>query len=115
MKTMTVGEVARQLELKALTCGDLGRQVSGAYASDMLSDVMSRAREGQIWLTMQSHQNVAAVATLLNLAAVVVTGGRALSAELLSRAEQERIAVFVTEMDTFEAAGRLYGLLGRNT
>lgn len=112
---MTIGEIARELGLVALAEGDLGRPVAGAYASDMLSDVMSRAREGQVWLTMQTHQNVAAVATLLNLVAVIVTGGRTPSPELLARAAEERIPVFITELDTFQVAGRLYELIRRTT
>jgi len=112
---MILSEMSSLLELQTASAGDESRTVTGAYVSDMLSDVMSRAREGHVWLTMQSHQNVAAVATLLNLGAVIITGGRKPSPELIARASQENVLLYLTDMDTFEAGGRLYELLRRNT
>lgn len=111
--TLTLDQVAAALELTRETDAAGTREVTGAYCSDMLSDVMSRSRAGQVWLTIQGHQNVAAVASLVGLAAVVITGGRPASRELIERAGDEGIAVFRTELTTFEAAGRLYALLQR--
>jgi predicted transcriptional regulator len=87
------------------------RQVTGAYCSDLLSDAMANAKEGNIWFTIQTHPNVVAVASLLNLAAVVITGGRDPDPETLARAKQEKVAVLVTKAKSFEAAGKIYGYL----
>jgi len=87
------------------------RQVTGAYCTDLLSDAMANAKDGNIWFTIQTHPNVIAVASLLNLAAVVITGGREPDTEALARAKKEKIAVLVTKASSFEAAGRIYSYL----
>lgn len=84
------------------------RQVTGAYCSDLLSDAMANAREGNLWFTIQTHPNVVAVASLLNLAAVVITGGREPDPETLAKAKQEKVAVLTTKAGSFEAAGKIY-------
>ncbi|MBS4020851.1 MAG: 4Fe-4S binding protein [Dethiobacter sp.] len=89
----------------------LERQVTGAYCSDLLSDAMANAKEGNLWFTIQTHPNVVAVASLLSLAAVVITGGREPEPETLAKAKQEKVAVLVTVVRSFEAAGKIYGYL----
>lgn len=108
---MTVDEIAAKLDLHLCTNGDASRLVTGAYCSDMLSDVMSRARAGQVWITMQSHRNVAAVALLTNVSAVIIIGGHEASDDLLERAREESLLVYTTSLSAYEVAGRIYQLL----
>ena len=109
---MTVQEVIEKLNLKAVGGRTrLAEEVTGAYCSDLLSDVMAHARQGNLWLTIQTHTNVVAVASLLNLAAVVITGGGAPDPEVIARAEKEGIPLLLTQLHTFEAAGELHRLL----
>ena len=73
---MQIKEVINSLNLNLLThTGDMQTEVTGGYASDLLSNVMGQAEPGMVWVTMQGHQNVAAVASLIGLAAVIVAGG----------------------------------------
>lgn len=108
---MTVREIADTL---GLTCiageRSLDRGVSSGYVSDLLSDVMGNASDGGIWVTSQVHQNVVAVALLLDLAAVVIAGGLEMNDDAVARAEAEGVPVLSTEMSAFEAVGRLYEL-----
>ena len=57
---MTVKDIIEKLDLKCLNEVNLDAEVEGAYASDLLSDVMGNARSGQVWITMQTHKNVTA-------------------------------------------------------
>ncbi|HHY31969.1 MAG TPA: serine kinase [Firmicutes bacterium] len=95
--------------------GGLDRDVECGYASDLLSDVMAHARDGDIWVTVQAHENIIAVATLVGLAAVVVAGGVECHEEAVRRADAEGIPLLRTRLPAFEAAGRLYaaGIRGR--
>ena len=88
----------------------LDRVVEGAYTSDLLSHVMARAKEGNIWVTIQAHQNIVAVAALLNLSGIVVAGGIEPQADTLLKAEDEGIPILTTALSTFEVVGRLYAL-----
>jgi hypothetical protein len=91
------------------------RAVRGGYASDLLSDVMANAAEGDLWVTLQRHVNVIAVARLKDLAGVVLTGGRRLEPEALARAESEGVPILATDLPCWEVVGLLreLGVRGR--
>ncbi len=108
---MTLSDLATRLELRAFTTGiPLDRPVGGGYASDLLSDVIGHARKDDLWLTMQVHPNIVAVAVLKELAGIVLVGDRPPASETLAQAEREKIPVLGTSLSTFELAGRLYGM-----
>ncbi len=108
---MTLGEVVETLKLEVRTGKDqMDREVKGGYASDLLSDVIAGATEGDLWLTLQLHQNIVAVAFLNNLAGIVVVGGREPNADTLQKAEEQDVPVLVSPLPTYELAGMLYQL-----
>jgi predicted transcriptional regulator len=86
------------------------RQVLGGYVGDLLSDVMANSREGDIWVTIQKHANVIAVAQLQGLAGIVLVNGRQPEPDMLKRAEGEHIPVISTPLQAFEVAGILHNL-----
>jgi len=113
---MTVTDLARLLDGAIVGPADAcGREVRGGYASDLLSDVMANAQDGDAWITMQRHVNTVAVAQLKNLAAIVIVNGRQPEAEMAARAAEHGVAVVTTPLPAFDAAGRLHtaGLRGR--
>ncbi len=89
----------------------LDKEISGGYVSDLLSDVMGFASENQVWITLQTHQNVLAIASLKDLAAVVLVKGLQPDEETLKHSEEEGIPLLGTDMETFEMAGKLYAEL----
>jgi len=93
----------------------LGAEVTGGYASDLLSDVLANSREGDLWVTLQIHHNTVAVASLRELCGIVLVGGREPEEETLARAREEGIPLLVTSLPAFEIVGRLYGLGLRGT
>lgn len=111
---MTLEEVVRALGLSVLHGGpeSSGRKVGGGYVSDLLSDVMAHSREGDVWITLQTHQNIIAVAKLKNLAAVVLVNSRDPDPETMLKAEQEQVALCRTPDSAFVFSGKLYALLG---
>ncbi len=94
------------------TRGDLSREVSGIYVSDLLSDVLAHAKEDDLWVTLQGHPNIIAVASMKDLSGIVLVNGRSPEDETLRKANEEEIPIMTTEMQTFNLAGKLYGLLG---
>lgn len=84
--------------------------VSGGYASDLLSNVMGQAGSGSVWVTMQGHKNIVAVASLAGLAAIVIAGGAKPDADTVAKAESESIPLLITDLSVFEFVGRLYAL-----
>ncbi|HEX3032647.1 MAG TPA: DRTGG domain-containing protein [Bacillota bacterium] len=112
---MNLREVVSNLQADAQCVSEqLDSKVTGAYCSDLLSDVMANAQKGDLWITIQTHQNIVAVASLLELAGIVITRGANPDADTLAKAAQEKIPIVTTELPSFEVAGRMYCLLGRD-
>jgi predicted transcriptional regulator len=108
---MTLKEMVKQLDLVVLTGNDAtSREVSGGYASDMLSDVLTHAGNGYVWITMQIHPNILAVASSKDLSGIIIVNGRKPEMETLKKAEQKQIPILMSPLSTYTVAGRLYEL-----
>jgi hypothetical protein len=108
---MKLEEIVRRLSLEARTAaGKLDAEVTGGYASDLLSCVMAKAQEGNVWVTIQAHPNIVAVASLLDLAGVIIAEGVAPDPSTLEKAEEEGVPVLTTELTTYTVVGRLVEL-----
>lgn len=92
---------------------DLAREVTGGYAGDLLSDVMANSAAGTVWITRQVHQNIVAVASLKDHAAIIIVQGNMPDAETLARAAEEGIPLLGSPEGAFETVGRLHALLVR--
>jgi predicted transcriptional regulator len=106
---MKVRELIERFDLQ-LVAGEKGidRDVRGGYCGDLLSDVMAHAPIGCIWLTVQGHLNIVAVAILREMAAVVITGGREPESATVQKAEEEGLPILTSRRSAFELAGRFY-------
>jgi len=113
---VNVAEAALKLDgtLVAAAAGG-NREIQGGYASDLLSDVMGNSNEGDIWVTLQKHVNIVAVAQLHGISAIVLVNGRQPEPDTLARAGELGIPIISTPLQAFEAIGILYsqGIHGR--
>ena len=106
---MKISDMVRALDLETpMTSVDGERTVAGGYISDLLSDVIAHAKKDDVWITLQVHPNTIAVATLKELAAIIVIGSKAPSEAAVAKAQDEGIALFTTPLTAFTVAGRLY-------
>ena len=111
---MKLENIATTLGLEVKTVErELTQEVTGAYVSDLLSDVMANARKGDLWVTLQTHPNIVAVALLTELSGIVLVNSRQPEKETLKKANEEGIPILTSEMPTFELAGKLYNLLAK--
>ena len=111
---MQVKDILTILDLKVFGGSrGLDREITGGYTSDLLSDVMGHAEYGKIWVTLQTHKNVLAIASLKDLAAVILIKGLEPDADMLAQAEEEGIPVLGTSDQAFETTGKLFNLLTR--
>jgi predicted transcriptional regulator len=106
---MNLQEVVDKLKMKPLAAfSRLSAECSGGYVSDLLSDVMANAKAGDLWVTLQTHQNIVAVASLKEIAGIIIIGGREPEKATLVKAEEEKIPILLTNLPAFEVVGRLY-------
>ncbi len=109
---MIVNEMVEKLNLSVVSGHKgLSRAVTGGYTSDLLSDVMGHAIEGQVWITLQTHKNVMAIASLKELAAIILVNSHQPDADTKEQSETEGIPVLSTNLSNFEITGKLYSLI----
>lgn len=109
---MTVQALSQALSLQVFHLAEPEREVTGGYCGDLLSWVMGRAPEGCAWLTIMSNGNVAAVASLADVACVILTEGVQPEADLLSKAQAHGINLLGSDLDSYSVAARLSAALG---
>lgn len=109
---MKVSDLVKELSLTVF-CGEenLDAIVKGGYTSDLLSDVMGHMEEGVIWITMQTHQNIVAVATLKDAAAVLIVNGASPDEDTLQKGRDEEVPLLGTSLPAFVISGKIYQLL----
>jgi len=113
---MNLEQIIHDLDLTILTEPKEFTQMipSGGYTSDLLSCVMAGAPHHGIWVTLQAHANIIAVAALLELDAAVITEGAAPDHGTIAKANEEGITLLSTSKPTFYIVGRLWELGLRN-
>lgn len=109
---MTLQEIINRLNLTVLTEAKDFNQImpTSGYTADLLSCVMAGAQRKAVWVTLQAHLNIVAVAALLDLSAIIITEGAKPEVETVAKANQEGVILLSSNKSTFEVAGRLWEL-----
>lgn len=100
---MKLSELKTRLCAKEIYLPNPGRGAAGGYCGDFLSFVMQRAPENSVWFTVMTNVNVAAVASLTGVAAVVVCESSKCDAQLIEKIKNTDVALFETDLDIFGA------------
>jgi len=105
---MKLKELVEKFDLQIQCATDrLEREIKGGYVSDLLSDVIANGRAGDVWITLQIHQNIVGVASLKDLAAIIIINGRQPEENTIEKAENEGIPIMVSKMSAFELVAGL--------
>ena len=107
---MQLRDASQDLVLELIS-GSLDREFSGGYTSDLLSDVMAHAEEGDVLITIQAHNNTVAVASHVEAPAIIICNQRPIPDEMIAAAKEQDIVLCRTPLNQFQVSGRLYALL----
>jgi len=109
---MTLEQIIKDLDLNVITEKKdfSGITPTHGYVSDMLSCVMTGAKNKSIWVTLQAHNNIVAVACLLDIAAVIISEGAKPDEDTIKKANEEGITLLSTDKNSFSVVGRLWQL-----
>lgn len=105
---MKIQDIKVRFDFEQVVKGNSDRAITGGYTSDLLSDVMANAQEGQVLITIQAHKNSIAVATLIGMPAIIICNNRPIPEDMIEAAEKESIALFRTQKNQFEVSGIVY-------
>ncbi len=107
---MTLQEIIAKLNLKVLTAPRNFSAITprGGYASDLLSCVMAGAQPDNVWVTLQAHMNVVAVASLREVSAVIITEGAQPEADVITKANEQDVILLSASEPSYAVIGRLW-------
>lgn len=109
---MNVNDLIEKLGLKVVSGVEgLDNEITSGYTSDLLSDVMGNVCSNAVWITLQSHKNVIAIASLKDVSAVIIVNGYKPEADTISQSNEEKIPILATSMSAFEISAKIYNLL----
>ena len=107
---MNLQNIIDELNLNVLTepRGFAEIAPTGGYSSDLLSCVMAGAKKGHLWITLQAHLNIVAVAALNEVAAVIITENTQPDAASIAKANEQGVILLSTSQPTYEINGKLW-------
>ena len=109
---MNLEEIIHKLNLSVLTTPKdfASIQPTGGYCSDLLSCVMAGAKAADLWVTLQAHINIVAVAALTDCAAIIITEGAAPDPEVVAKANAQGVTLLGTSLDNYQMVCQLSDL-----
>lgn len=108
---MTVTELKDKLSLEVASMPLPDREIKGAYIGDLLSWVMSKAKEGNVWITIMSNINVVAVASLTDVSCVILAEGVTLADSEIETAKLKGVNILMSKDNAFEISNSLCGMV----
>ncbi len=108
---MNTATIVKELDLKVL-CGEeyLDLEVTGGTCCDLLSWVMAHGKKNGLWITVQTHTNIVAVASLLELSCIIIPENISVEQKTLDKAEEEGIPILSSSLSGYELSGRLFAM-----
>ena len=105
---MTVQELIELTGAKDMTPdAPKDTKVTCGYSCDLLSWVMAHGKAGMAWITVQTHMNVIAVASLMEMAAVIIPEDIEMEEATLAKARDEDICVLQSSLTAYELCARM--------
>jgi hypothetical protein len=106
---MKLSEMLQKSGLKLITELE-DKEITGVFISDMLSDVMTNAKAGNLWLTVQTHKNTISAANLVDVSAILVTHGKEIPAETTALANRFKVNIVSCDLPTYDLVRKLVGM-----
>ena len=101
---MTVNELAAMPGFRTVSLPDGEREINNVYIGDLLSWVMGRAKADDAWITIMSNINIVAVASLADVACIILAEGVTLDAAVTETANAKGVNVLTSDLPAYETA-----------
>ena len=109
---MKITDLSEKLGCEIVSGNENDNNISldNVYIGDLLSVVMSKAKEKSIWITIQTHLNIMAVSELLDIACVIVVEGMEVEAQTMAKSNELQIPILKTKASAYDIACKLHSL-----
>ncbi|MBR0508096.1 MAG: hypothetical protein IJJ86_05760 [Clostridia bacterium] len=112
---MTIREMAERLNATVFAEPDqIDEDLTGAFGSDMMSDVLAFAENRDVLLTGLLNPQIVRTAHMQDMRCIIIVRGKTATDEIKRLATENHIALLETELTMYDSCGKLYeGGLGR--
>ncbi len=107
---MLLEKIIESIDLEIVAGDADGKEIIKGYTSDLLSEVMASGNS-DIWITVQSHSNIVAVATIIGVKAIILVNGREYTQDTMDKAKEEGICLLKSKQNAFDITGKIYAML----
>ncbi len=108
---MQIKEIVEKLGLTVLVgANNLNVEVTGGYVADLLSCVIAGAKPNDLWITLQTHVNIVAVAALKEISGIIVAESAVVPEATLEKAEQQNVVMLSSPLPVYETVKQLVAL-----
>jgi len=104
---MKLAEIIEGLSLETFGAEASDAEVTGGYVGDLLSHVLSSAGPGDLWITIQHHANVLAVAQVVGLSGILLADGRTPDEDVRRKAAEAGLPLLGSTRSAFELSAAL--------
>lgn len=101
---MTVNDLAAMPGFRTVSLPDGEREINNVYIGDLLSWVMGRAKADDAWITIMSNINIVAVASLADVACIILAEGVTLDSTVTETANAKGVNILTSELPAYETA-----------
>ncbi len=91
-------------------CRQEEHDVTSGFVGDLLSVVMGKAEDNCAWVTIQSHINIVAVASLVGAPCIIVSEGYKVDEDARLKADEEDITIVSSKLSSYQ----IVSLLSKN-
>lgn len=105
---MFVSELVEKHGFLHLSGKNMDREISNVYSCDLLSWVMAKGKHDTAWITVQTHNNILAVASLLEFACIIIPEGIQVEQDIIDKANEQEVVMLSSKLEVFEIFKILY-------
>jgi predicted transcriptional regulator len=106
---MKLSELAKKTDLKSINQFK-DKDFESVYISDMVSDIITIGKPNALLITLQTHKSLIATGNLVDVAAIVFAKGKKPADDVIQLADKAGLALFVSDLDTWSMASKLFAL-----
>ncbi|MEA2066653.1 MAG: iron-sulfur binding hydrogenase [Thermotogota bacterium] len=105
---MKLKEIIQKTHLEEVYCNDKEVKITNGYTGDLLSDVMGNAPDNSVWVTIQSHVNIIAVASIRDIKAIILCNNLEFDKETIAKARENNISLLSSKYNGFQTIFNLF-------
>lgn len=104
---MIVNELTKFIGGKIIT-GDGEHKIKSAFASDLMSDVLTMDEEDLVLITGLCTQQVIRTAEMSDIETIIFARGKTVTDDIIDLAKEHNITLISSELSVFKLCGMLY-------